>query len=172
MRVAALVFLILICLRFPYSKSVAEVIRKRYGQNTVKKLGKLEKLDFRLHKPQIDLQFSVNCSNNFVVPKLNVPAAKSLKSSRTYQQCQLKLLRSLSEKTLIQVFDLHSALRIETNFIDFAQLYSLFLEHDDKVLKQKSTIQPNKFNNLLQHTKRCMIPRKFFFKPPLIPAYI
>lgn len=84
MRVAALVFLILICLRFPYSKSVAEVIRKRYGQDTVKKLGKLEKLDFRLHKPQIDLQFSVNCSNNFVVPNLNVPAAKSLKSSRTY----------------------------------------------------------------------------------------
>ena len=44
MRVAALVFLFLIRLRFPHSKSVAEVIRKRYGQNTVKKLRKLEKI--------------------------------------------------------------------------------------------------------------------------------
>ena len=69
MRVAALVFLFLIRLRFPHSKSVAEVIRKRYGQNTVKKLRKLEKLDYRLRKAQIDLEFLVNCSNNSVVPK-------------------------------------------------------------------------------------------------------
>ena len=46
MRVSALVFLFLIRLRFPHSKSVAEVIRKRYGQNTVKKLRKLEKPRF------------------------------------------------------------------------------------------------------------------------------
>ena len=70
---------------------------------------------------------------------------------------------------LRKLFDLHSALQIETNFINFAHLYSLFLEHDDKVLKQKSTIQQKKFNNLLQHTKRCMIPRKFFSTPPLCP---
>ena len=68
---------------------------------------------------------------------------------------------------LRKVFDLHSALQIETNFINFAHLYSLFLEHDDKVLKQKSTIQQKKFNNL-QHTKRCMIPRKFFLTPPYV----
>ena len=68
MRVAALVFLFL----FDYVSDIqnmwGEVIRKRYGQNTVKKLRKLEKRDYRLWKAQIDLGFLVNCGNNFVVP--------------------------------------------------------------------------------------------------------
>ena len=90
----ALIFLFLIRLRFPHSESVAEVIRKRYGQNTVEKLRKLEKLDYRLRKDQIDLEFLVNCSNHSVVRKLlNFHVAtKSLKSTKTYQQCQLSLL--------------------------------------------------------------------------------
>ena len=67
MRVGALVFLFLIRLRFPYSKSLVEVIRKRNGQNTVKKLRKLEKLDYRLQKARIDLQSLVNYINNSVV---------------------------------------------------------------------------------------------------------
>ena len=63
-------------------------------KNTVKKL---KKLDYGLWKAQIDLvDFSqlVNCSNKSVVPKFfNFRVAtKSLKSSRTYQQCQLSLL--------------------------------------------------------------------------------
>ena len=47
-----------------------------------------------MRKAQIDLEFLVNCSSNSVVPKfLNVPVAtKSLKSSRTYQQCQVSSL--------------------------------------------------------------------------------
>ena len=44
----------------------AKVIKKRYGQNTVKKLRKLEKLDQRLRKAQIKLEFLVNCNNNSV----------------------------------------------------------------------------------------------------------
>ena len=80
------VFWYLIRLRFLLSKFVAEVIRKRYGQKTVKKLRKLEKLDYRLRKALIDLEFLVNYSNNPVVRKfLNFCAAtNSLKSSRTY----------------------------------------------------------------------------------------
>ena len=99
-RVAALVFLFLIRLRFPHLKSVAEVIRKRYGQNTVQKLRKLQKLDYRLRKAQMDLEFSVNCSNNSVVPKFFnfCVAMKSLKSSREYQQCQIGLLKEEIQK--------------------------------------------------------------------------
>ena len=150
MRVAALVFLFLIRLRFPRSKSVAEVIRKRYGQNTVKKLRKLEKRDYQLRKAQIDLEFLVNCSNNSVVPKfLHFRVAnKSLKSSRTYQQCQLSLLheeirqKKSNIRVLLKEFHfLHSTLQAEISLIDFAHVRSLFLGHNDKVLKQKSTIQ-------------------------------
>ena len=94
-RVAALVFLFLIRLRFPHSNSVAEVIRKRYGQNTVQKLRKLEKLNYRLRKAQVDLEFLVNCSNNSVVQSffnLRV-ATQSLKSSKEHHQCQIGLLQ-------------------------------------------------------------------------------
>ena len=39
---------------------------------------------------------------------------------------------------------LHSALQIETSFIDFAHVRTLFLGHNDKVLNHKSTIQQRK----------------------------
>ena len=91
--VAALVFLFWIRLRFRHSKSVTLVISKRYVQNTVKGLRKLEKLGYRLQKAQMKIEFLVNCCNISVVSKfLNFRvAAKSLKAIRTYQQCQLSL---------------------------------------------------------------------------------
>ena len=51
-RAAALVFLFFIRRRYPHSKSVTEITRKRHEQNTVKRLRKLEKL-------QIDIEFLV-----------------------------------------------------------------------------------------------------------------
>ena len=104
MRVADLVFLLLIRLCFPHSNFVTEVIRKRYGQNTVKKFRKLEKLDYRLRKDHLDIVLLVNCSNSFLVPKfLNFRApTKPLKSSITYHQCQLSLLHEkIGQKYLI-----------------------------------------------------------------------
>ena len=46
-------------------------------------------------KAQVDVGVLVNCNNNSVVAKfLNIfVAAKSLKSLRTYQECQLTLLQ-------------------------------------------------------------------------------
>ena len=149
-----------------------EVMRKRYGQDTVKKLRKLEKLDCRLRKAQIDLEFLVNCSNNSVVPKfLNFRVAtKSLKSSRTYQQCQLSLLheeicqKKFNIRVLLKEFEfLHSTLQAEIRFIDFAHVRSLLLGHNDKILKQRSTIQQKKFNNLLKDKKPQHDPEKIVF---------
>ena len=96
---------------------MVEVIRKRHGQNTVKKLRKLEKLDYQLRKAQIDLDFLVNCCNNSVVPKF-------LKSTRTYQQCQLSLLheeirqKKSNIKVLLKEFKfLHSTLQAEISLL-------------------------------------------------------
>ena len=161
MRVAALalVFSFLIRLRFPHSKSMAIVIRKRHGQNTIKKLRKLEKLDYRLRKAQIDLEFLVNCSNNSIVPKFLSfrVATKSLKSTRTYQQCQLSLLheeirqKKSNTRVLLKEFEfLHSILQAELSFIDFAHVCSLFLGHKRR---QEGTIQQKKFNKLLKDKK-------------------
>ena len=62
---------------------------------------------------------------------------------------------------LLKEFEfLHSALKAEISFNDFTHVCSLFLGHNDKVLKQKSTIQQNKFDNLLKDTKPQHDPEK------------
>ena len=57
MGVAVIVFLFLARMWFPKSKSIAEVIQARYNENTVKRIRKLEKPDYRLSKPELDLKF-------------------------------------------------------------------------------------------------------------------
>ena len=52
MRVA---FLLLIRLRFP--KSMSNNLRRKYGQSTLKRIQKLEKLDYGLRKAELNLQF-------------------------------------------------------------------------------------------------------------------
>ena len=61
LKVLTLVFLFLIRLRFPSSKSVAAIIRTRHGSDTVKKLQKFEKLDYKVRKNQGDLEFLKLC---------------------------------------------------------------------------------------------------------------
>ena len=51
------VFLFLARIRLPKSKSIAEVIRSRCSENTVKRIWKFEKLDYRLRKAELDLKF-------------------------------------------------------------------------------------------------------------------
>ena len=46
-----------------------KVIRKRYGHKA-QKFRKLEKLDYLLRKAQMDLEFPVNCNNNFFSSKV------------------------------------------------------------------------------------------------------
>ena len=77
-HVAVFLFLFLARVRFPKSKSTAEVIRSRYSENTVKRICKLEKLDYRLRKAELDLQFLCKCDDNNVIPNfLNFRLANS-----------------------------------------------------------------------------------------------
>ena len=94
-KVLALVFLFLLKLRLSANKSVAEIIRKRYGSEVVKWLHKFEKLDFKIRKNEHDLLFLESCHQEGLTPKfLNFKlASSSLKHSRTYKQCQLMLLK-------------------------------------------------------------------------------
>ena len=95
MKVLTLVFLFLIRLRFPSRKSIAEIIRKCYGSDTVKQLRKFEKLDYKVRKNQGDLEFLKLCQENGLTPKfLNLkPANRNLRYSYSYKQCQSLLLK-------------------------------------------------------------------------------
>ena len=65
---------------------------------------------------------------------------------------------------LLKEFEfLHSTLQGEISFIDFAHVCSLLLGHNDKVLKQKNTIQQKNFNNLLKDKKLQHDPEKTIF---------
>ena len=81
--------------RFPKSKSIAEVIRSRYSENTVKRIRKLEKFDYRLGKAELDLQFLCKCDDSNVIPNfLNFRLPNShFNYSSTYRLCHLNLLR-------------------------------------------------------------------------------
>ena len=148
--------------RFPKSKSIAEVIRSRYSENTVKIIRKLEKLDYRLRKTELDLQFLCKCDDYNVIPNfLNLRLANShLKYSSTYRLCQLNLLREeirQKKSTLRSLQKEFSSLKVplqnEFNLIDFAHVSTVFFGINDKILKSKSSVQQTKFYKLLQEIK-------------------
>ena len=163
-HVAVIVFLFLARVQFPKSKSSAEVIRSRYSKNTVKRIRKLEKLDYR--------RFLCKCNDDKVISNfLNFHLANShLKYSSTYKLCQLNLLReeiSQKKSTLRSLQKELSSLKVsfqnELNLIDFAHVSTLFFGVNDKILKSKSSVQQKKFYKLLQESKIENDPEKVIF---------
>ena len=94
MKVAAIVFLFLILLRFLQSKSVSQIIRRQYGDKIIKRLQKFEKIDYCLQKDEFDLEFLIKGRDSDEIPKfLNFRLAnRSLRFSLTYVHCQSNLL--------------------------------------------------------------------------------
>ena len=131
----------------------------------------MEKLDYRLRKAELDLQFLCKCEDNNVIPNfLNFRLANShLKYSSTYRLCQLHLLREeiCQKSTLRNLQKEFSSLKVslqnELNLIDFAHVSTLFFGINDKILKSKSSVQQKKFYKLLQESKTENDPEKVIF---------
>ena len=96
-------FLFLVRCRFPTQFSIISILRKRYGENLVKSVRKLEKLDFKHKKAQLDLEFLQTCKKNNVIPKfLRFKLAnRKLSSSHAYNICQKRLLNQEISKSNI-----------------------------------------------------------------------
>ena len=56
-QVFSYVLLFIIKCRFPSHKSLGEIIRHRYNRKVLSKVRKLEKLDFKLRKCKLDIEF-------------------------------------------------------------------------------------------------------------------
>ena len=94
MKVFGLVFLFIIRLRFPRSQSIADIIRKRYGNRALKNVRKFERLDYQVRKCQLDIEFLNTCHKYNVIPnflRFRV-TNKTLKDSQSYSRCQQLLL--------------------------------------------------------------------------------
>ena len=139
-----LVFLFLARIRFPRRKSIATIIRSRYGDKIAKLVRKLEKLYFKLRKAKLDIKFLCKCESNDVIPNFLCfrTANKNLKDSNTYKQCQKSLLlteidlkrshlRVLQKEFSFLCKELQSVL----NCIYFVHICSLFLSGNDSSIK-------------------------------------
>ena len=69
LKIASLVFLFIIRLRFPASNSIIQTLRSRYDNRVVKLVRELEKLDYKTRKWKLDLEFLNLCIENNVIPK-------------------------------------------------------------------------------------------------------
>ena len=156
-RVAALVFLFIIRLRFPSHISIAEVIRRRYGINMVKKLRKLEKLDYKVRKNEADIKYLKLCHQNKMVPKfLNFKLPNNnLRFSKTYKQCQLQLLQQeIRNKTAIiirqrkELESLRINIKSLVSFIDYTHICCFFLLRNDRKLLKVSEVHAKKLKDL------------------------
>ena len=56
-------------LRFISDKLIANVIGSRYIDKIVKQIRRFEKLDFKIRKNEIDLDFLQSCQQNNVITK-------------------------------------------------------------------------------------------------------
>ena len=93
-RFIGLVFLFIIRIRVPRRKSIADIIRNKYGEALVKKLRRFGKCDFKLRKCHLDLRLFLDCKKDGVIPKflLIKISERHLKNSHVYKKCQIRLL--------------------------------------------------------------------------------
>ena len=86
--ISLVLFLTRLC--FSSKRSIAEILRKRYGDKIFKLVRKFEKTGITHKKTLLDLQFLKMCEDHNVIPKfLRFKVANaSLRTSLTYKRCQ------------------------------------------------------------------------------------
>ena len=136
MRVAVLVFLFLARIRFPRNESIPSIVRRRYSGEILKTIRKFEKVDYKVRKAKLDINFLIKCQRENVIPnflKFRL-ADKDLRNSVTCIKCQLNLLKTEmnNKKSRLRTFQnefnrLRNELQFSLNCIDFAHILPFFL---------------------------------------------
>ena len=151
-------YLFIIHLRFPKSKSLHEVIRDRYGNETLKQIRRIERLDFKRKKSQLDLDFLLECQRRNVVPNFLYfkLANRRLQTSHEYLNCQRILLEAeIAEKRRnIRRIDKELLLKKsialnELNYFDFNHVCHVTIAHNEKSIQRQSDIHKKKLSVLL-----------------------
>ena len=156
LKVISLVLFFMIRIRFPADKSIAYILRSRYGNTLVKKVRKFEKIDYKLRKCRFDIVFLETCLENKIIPKFLIFRVSNLhlKTSRAYHSYQMKLLREeiSVKKSKVKAFEtdfivLERKLRETLGIIDYIHTCCLFLN------KSKRKLNINRISTL----KSCLI---------------
>ena len=157
-RTLSFIFLFILRLRFPPSKSIATTIRVRYDDATVKGIRKFERLDFKIRKVILDINFLETCIEKGVILKfLHFRTANhEMKSSKTYKNCQLLFLteevnnkKSKLENLKLSSEKLKSELQGILSYFDFLYVVSLFLDCNKLAIEKIQIKQNIKLLNLI-----------------------
>ena len=148
--IAAITFSFLIRLWFLKSKSILGILHRRYSQGTLKRIQNLENPDYRQCKAEADLKFLLRHRDISVIPNVfNVClSSQSLKTSLTYEQCQLKLSQE-------EICHTRAGIRVLKNNLPLAVPHCngksalfvliivnlLFLKDGNRILASKQNIQ-------------------------------
>ena len=162
-RVFTLVCLFIIRCRFPANRSVANIIRERYGNAALKDVRKLEKLDLKKRKAKLDITFLETCQEANVIPTFLQfrMANSSLRKSTTYDNCQTLLLNEEIQTKQKLLLDLETRFKKSKNnlheilsYFDFLHIISLFLERNTLELEKIELRQNAKLVRLIAENVR------------------
>ena len=157
----------------PSSKSIPKIIKDRYGESVLKLVRKFERTDLRCRKAELDLSFLKYCFENSLTPKfLHFKVSnRSPKSSDAYRQCQIRLLKEeiSNKKSIIrqrqsELVLLKNHLKASMNVIDYANIGSMFLISNDKVLTKQKDIQDRNIIGLIKGKCKSIDPKNAIFK--------
>ena len=156
--VFAVVFLFIIRCRFPKKKSIAEIVRSRYGDAVLRDVRKFEKLDYKVRKCSLDIEFLETCVLNDVVPtflrfRVSNP---QLRHSHTYKECQRILLRqeiviktTLRLKLLKQLNDVCTINKSTISYFDWTHVSNLSIKCNSQAIEKVKRIQNLKLLELI-----------------------
>ena len=156
--VISLVFILRTRLRFPSRLSIAEVLRKRYGDWSLNLVRKFEKTDIKHKKALLDSQFLKICKDHNVIPRfLRFKVANAnWHSSLIYRRRQSKLLREgiynkrLNVSKLLKESKLlYSNIKSNSNLIDSHQVLNISLISNEKELEQIKSKHLSKLKYLI-----------------------
>ncbi len=152
-----LVFLFIIRCRFPAYKSIPCIIRGRYDAEALKLLRKSEKLDLKLQKAKLDLEFLCNCQDDGLIPHfLNFRLANSrLRHSDAYVPAQRRFLSAeiKTKRSSIRAFEnqlscLSAQLKNTLSYLDYLHISSKLAATNRKAISRQQQIQQRKFDKL------------------------
>ena len=85
-----IVFLLIIRCWFPKVKSLPEVVRFRYGNHVLNFIRKFEKVDYRVRKTNVNIEFLKSCLENDPCPTFlrYKMSSKRLQKSESYRRSQ------------------------------------------------------------------------------------
>ena len=144
-------------IRFPPGKSLATILNKRYNNGALEAFRKFQRLELKLGKAKLDLDFLSTCKKRSVIPRFLwfKVANRRLRTSGAYRQCQNKLLQDeINAKHArirvlsAQVTTSHSNLASLVSNMDFIHLKHVPDRENSKKLCQHQRVQDRKIFRL------------------------